>query len=438
VRFWKIWLGIGLLLLGFIIPVWLRPQLIGLDQALQTINALEYGNALMIDAFLIVSINTVISAPQFFSVVMIGEGMSEIFKRSGLKAIIPVFVMPAAYIIINLLTPLTYSFGATDIIIWVTVILMQKFSNQKLNMGMKLLVLSQFIFGITWLNQVPFLSPYGFGSGSLSSKIKEAALQIGFGNVLTLYAIVLFFIFVLSALVLWIYMALYVEKWAISQDLHRALLEAQESRSGHEVLHLVHDLKTPLASITGLVSLIELRWPEPKLQEYCQNIYSSADLMNKMISEMLYEDHFDCCEIKELMDYVRAGISEANLAVDFELDGDPHAMVYINKIRMTRAVINLIDNALNAIQGKENGKIILRAQVLTSDVKLEVEDNGSGISSDRLQKVWKAGYSTKNHPGLGLAFVRQIVKGHKGSINIKSMEGKGTKIWIVLPLKENH
>lgn len=45
---------------------------------------------------------------------------------------------------------------------------------------------------------------------------------------------------------------LYIEKWAISQDLHLAQLEAQQSRSGREVLHLVHDLKTPLTAIEGL------------------------------------------------------------------------------------------------------------------------------------------------------------------------------------------
>ena len=426
----------GLLLLGFFIPVWLRPQLIGLDQSLQTIKDIAAGNAVMIDAFLIVSINTIISVPQFFSVVMMGEGMSETFHRHELKTIIPIFIMPVAYVVINKLTPLTYSFGATDIIIWILVIFMQKISNQKLNTGMKLLVLSQLIFGITWLNQVPFLSPYGFGSGSLSAKIKEAAFTTGFDNVLALYANVLFFIFVASGLILWIYLVLYTEKWTISQDLYRVQLEAQESRSGLEVLHLVHDLKTPLSSILGLVSLIEIRWSDPKIQEYCQNIYGSINLMNNMISEMLYEDHRDCCEIKELIDYVRASISGTNAEVDFELEGDSHAILYINKIRVTRAVINLIDNAINAIKEKENGRIVFRVKISSHDIKLEVEDNGSGISSGRLQRIWKAGYSTKNHPGVGLTFVSQIARGHNGSVRIKSEEGKGTKVWITLPLKE--
>jgi len=437
-RSWKIWIGIGLFLLGVLIPLWLKPQLIGLDQLLQTMNHKTAGNALMVDAFLVVSINTIISIPQFLSVVMLGDGMAEVFERAILKTIIPLIAVPLAYVIVNVMTPLNYSFGATDIFLWLTIVVMQKLSKQKLNMGMKLLVFSQLIFGVAWLNQVPFLTPYGFGQGSLSIKVKQAAIEIGFGQVLTLYANVLFFIFVASAITLWIYLILYMEQWLISQDLRRAQLEASESRSGREVLHLVHDLKTPLSVIEGLVSLMELRWPDPKMQEYCQTIYGSIHSMSKMVSEILYEDRKDWCELKELIDYIRASrLSGTNLSVDIELEGEPQSSLYINKIRMTRAIINLIDNALDAIQEQGNGRVVLRARTLTNVVSLEVEDNGCGILADRVKKIWKTGYSTKDHPGVGLAFVRQVAEGHGGSVNVKSEVGQGTKFWITLPLGES-
>ncbi|MEN6463111.1 MAG: HAMP domain-containing sensor histidine kinase [Syntrophomonas sp.] len=432
----KIWIGIGLFVIGTFIPYWIKPQLIALDQSLQTMID-TYGNTIMINAFLVVSINTVIAIPQFLGVVIWGDGMAEAFNRSELKTIIPLTVVPVAYIIVNQLTPLNYSFGATDIFLWITIVIMQKLSPQNLNSGMKLLVLSQLIFGITWLNQVPFLTRYGFGLGSLSTKVKDAAIQMGFGNVLTLYADVLFFIFVANAITLWVYLVLYLEKWTISQDLHRAQLEAQESRSGREVLHLVHDLKTPLASIEGLISLTELRWPDPKMQEYCQAIYGSTHSMSKMISEILYEDQKDWCTVKDLFDYIRAShFSGTNLSVDIDIQGEPQAKICINKIRMTRAIINLIDNALDAIHGQENGKVILRARILNEKVILEVEDNGCGISADKLTKIWEIGYSSKNHPGAGLTFVRQVAEGHGGSVNITSEMGQGTKVWITLPLGE--
>jgi signal transduction histidine kinase len=79
----------------------------------------------------------------------------------------------------------------------------------------------------------------------------------------------------------------------------------------------------------------------------------------------------------------------------------------------------------------------LRAKTLTNAVKLEVEDNGYGILPNDLKRIWKTGYSTKNHPGLGLAFVRQVAEGHEGSVSIKSDVGQGTSVWITLPLRES-
>lgn len=433
-RSWKIWTGISLLIIGTLIPYWIRPQLLALDQSLQM---MRDGNAIMINAFLIVSINTVIGIPQFLSVVMLGDGMAEAFKRPLLKSIIPLTVVPLAYVIVNLLTPLNYSFGATDIFLWLTIVIMQQLSQQTLHSGMKLLVFSQLIFGVTWLNQVPFLTRYGFGLGSLSIKVKQAAIQMGFGNVLTLYANVLFFIFVANAITLWTYLVLYTERWAISQDLHRAQLEAQESRSGREVLHLVHDLKTPLSSIEGLVSLMEMRWSDSKMQEYCQAIYASIHSMSNMVSEILYEDRKDWCEVGDLINYIRAShIISPDLSVKVEIQGEPHVNIYINKIRMTRAIINLIDNALDAVQHQEEKRVLFRTRTFADKLIFEVEDNGCGIMADKIKKIWKIGYSTKNHPGAGLAFVRQVTEGHGGLVNIKSEAGVGTKVWITLPLGE--
>ena len=142
VKTWKIWTGIGLFLLGILIPYWLKTQLMELNQLLQTMNLKSDGNALMVNAFLVVSINTIISIPQFLGVVMLGDGMAEASNRSALKTIIPLIVVPLAYAMVNVMTPLKYSFGATDIFLWLTIVVMQKLSKQKLNMGMKLLVFS--------------------------------------------------------------------------------------------------------------------------------------------------------------------------------------------------------------------------------------------------------------------------------------------------------
>ena len=84
-----------------------------------------------------------------------------------------------------------------------------------------------------------------------------------------------------------------------------------------------------------------------------------------------------------------------------------------------------------------SGRVVLRAIIIKNVVELEVEDNGYGISANDVKRIWKTGYSTKNHPGFGLAFVQKVVEGHEGSVNIKSEVGQGTKVWITLPLGES-
>ena len=64
------------------------------------------------------------------------------------------------------------------------------------------------------------------------------------------------------------------------------------------------------------------------------------------------------------------------------------------------------------------------------DVWLGVEDNGSGISPSELNHVWEAGFSTKGHPGLGLAFVRHVAEEHSGSVRLETRLGQGTVAWI--------
>jgi two-component system NtrC family sensor kinase len=96
----------------------------------------------------------------------------------------------------------------------------------------------------------------------------------------------------------------------------------------------------------------------------------------------------------------------------------------------------ILVNASEAVT--ENGEIVLRT--LNSDeesVRIEVTDNGIGISKNDLPHVFEPFFSTKEKTsgiGLGLAIVHGIIQSHKGKISVKSEQGKETTISITLPL----
>jgi signal transduction histidine kinase len=295
---------------------------------------------------------------------------------------------------------------------------------------MRSIILIHILFGVQWLDEVPFLTQYGFGHGPISSKVKQWAIEMSFNQTLSLYAIVLCSIFIVNAFILTGYMV----RWKIIQEFHQIELEALEARSNKEALNLVHDLKTPLTSMEGLISLISLYNNHPKVGEYCHNITLSINSMNKMISEILYNNHMSTCSLKELVDYILSSrLSGTDKKINLELpDKSEDIMISINKIRITRAIVNLINNAFDAIKDIPKGKVTIKTKVQGDQLLLGVSDNGLGISTKERDKIWQAGYSTKHQSGIGLSFVYQVAKEHNGKVSVESSSGQETVFWIHL------
>lgn len=100
---------------------------------------------------------------------------------------------------------------------------------------------------------------------------------------------------------------------------------------------------------------------------------------------------------------------------------------------LTQVLINLVNNAMDALKGIKNKRLELKAN-LTSDggVRITVTDNGAGISSEELDKIFVPFYTTKeNGSGIGLSLARQIMRLHKGSIAASSVSGKNTVFTMV-------
>lgn len=129
-----------------------------------------------------------------------------------------------------------------------------------------------------------------------------------------------------------------------------------------------------------------------------------------------------------------------------ELDPDLPQME-IDKTLMFQALRNLLRNAIEAHeqdhQEKEDTEretermILLRTKLTGDSVAIEVADNGPGIPEDQVEKIFEPYYSTKfDGTGLGLMVVYRVVTEHRGSIQVDSRAGLGTRFMITLPLSE--
>jgi signal transduction histidine kinase len=121
---------------------------------------------------------------------------------------------------------------------------------------------------------------------------------------------------------------------------------------------------------------------------------------------------------------------------------EPLPMLWGDEASLQRALINLLDNAVNA--SKEGGKVKIAARASAADAKhpginMKITDDGAGIPAELLPKIFDLFVTTKpsgKGTGLGLAVCQEIVKAHGGTIDIKSEVGTGTSVRIYLPIDE--
>jgi two-component system NtrC family sensor kinase len=129
-------------------------------------------------------------------------------------------------------------------------------------------------------------------------------------------------------------------------------------------------------------------------------------------------------------------IANINFISDF---GAQAGLTWCSPNQIKQACVAILVNASEAVN--EGGEILFKTSNPDADsIKIEVTDDGSGISPEDLPHIFEPFFTTKrngNGIGLGLSIVHGIIQSHKGKIEIKSEPGKGTTISIILPLITN-
>ena len=128
--------------------------------------------------------------------------------------------------------------------------------------------------------------------------------------------------------------------------------------------------------------------------------------------------------------------------IDVSLEGE--MWILSDKIHLCEALYNLLVNAQEAVDGAdrgETGKVTLSCYSRRQYAVIEISDNGIGIAKSHLKKIFDPFYSSKNSNsnwGMGLYYVREIVKSHLGTLQVESKVGEGSKIYILLPRYDSY
>ncbi|PLW80241.1 hypothetical protein C0585_03760 [Candidatus Woesearchaeota archaeon] len=220
---------------------------------------------------------------------------------------------------------------------------------------------------------------------------------------------------------------------------------------------ITHELRTPLTIIRSHNQLIKdglLGKVNSKQANSLDISIKSTDHLTNLIDNILglsrMEAHkenfvFRQVSIMKLLRNVHNEFAPLLKMVDGELrlkGVHSSKRIFLDEEKMTQVMRNLIHNSLKYRDEKRDLKIDLDVKIIKDKVMIGIEDNGIGISNFELKKLFDKFYQVDQSltrkvqgQGLGLSIVNEIVKAHKGKINVESEKGKGTRFIIILPLK---
>jgi len=440
----KVFINVGfLLILGILMPLIINHKnLLIYDYLYKSVNTFNQG-LLLIAAFMLVIMNSIRILPIYMAVFVLLESVNKRQKELFWKfywTSVTVLIIPFEYYLINMIHGVKYHFGMPSIIIIMALLFFSSKDTIHVGILKKSTYIIILIIGIQWLDIVPVLSNFGFGYGEFSKDIKNISTIINADETMSFLSTILFFIFTFNSVL--IYRILDAQNKALldidikrqmRKELHEANLNSIKMHSMEETQNLVHDLKTPLTIIEMYASLIEMVDSTKVSHEYVDKIISSVDQLNHMISEILVEDKKRTISIDELFSSVLSQISTYDLDEILKVNIQcPEMNVCTNKIRMGRAIVNIIKNSIDSL-GMENPIIGIDVTDKKHYVQIEINDNGKGISEDVLSRIFERGYSTKESSGIGLGFAKKVIENHSGSMEINSKIGFGTTVIIKLP-----
>ena len=209
---------------------------------------------------------------------------------------------------------------------------------------------------------------------------------------------------------------------------------------------VAHELRNPLGAINNAVYYIKDKLSGSDVIKDYPRVGQFVDVMEEEIqsSNKIITDLMDFVRIRppdiapvQLDTLITRAIERAGLKDDInvitEIPSAP-VKVWVDQDQIGRVLLNLIQNADNAMPG--GGEIKIRAKAGDGSVELEVSDTGHGIDEENLPNIFEPLFTTRAKGiGLGLAIVNEFVRRHEGTIDVTSKPDVGTTFIIRLPVK---
>jgi len=235
-------------------------------------------------------------------------------------------------------------------------------------------------------------------------------------------------------------------------ELEKAYIELEKTHDmliRHEKLaaigeisaRLAHEIRNPLATIGGFAKSIPLKYDNKKRTirnakiiikevQRLENILSNVlDFTKASTPRKTVNDINEL--VKDTLRIIEGYVVTNNIVVALDL-AEEELKAEFDSSQIKQVLINVIKNAFNSMQ--DGGALEIKTSVMDGYVHVDIRDTGKGIPEMYLDAIFDPFFTTNgNGTGLGLSISQRIMQNHNGSLEISSVEGKGTTVSVILP-----